>query len=94
MGFMNYYRCFVNDFIAIVDPLTSLTKKDVEWQWGPYQWHAFQQLKQSLCAAPVLLFPDPKLPYTVVTDASGIAAGGVLMQEKGHGLQPLVFLSR
>ena len=93
-GFVNYYRCFVNDFAAIVDPLTSLTKKDVEWQWGPYQWRGFQQLKESLCTAPVLLFPDPKLHYTVVTNASGTAAGGVLMQDQGNGLQPLAFLSR
>ena len=61
---------------------------------GAYQRHAFQQLKESLCAAPVLLFPDPKLPYTVVTNASGTAAGGVLMQDQGNGLQPLAFLSR
>ena len=38
--------------------------------------------------------PDPKLPYTIVVDASGIAASGVLMQDKGNGLQPLAFLSR
>ena len=94
LGFANYYRCFVKDFAAIADTLTSLTKKDVEWQWGPYQWRAFQQLKESLCAAPVLLSPDPKLPYTVVTDASGTAASGVLMQDQGNGLQPLAFLSR
>ena len=30
----------------------------------------------------------------MVTDASGSAAGGVLMQEQGDGLQPLAFLSR
>ena len=40
------------------------------------------------------MFPDPKLPYTMVTDASGTAAGGVLMQDQGDGLQPLAFLSR
>ena len=38
--------------------------------------------------------PDPNLPYTVVTDVSGTAAGGVLMQDQGEGLQPLAFLSR
>ena len=43
---------------------------------------------------PVLLFPDPKLPYTVVTNAFGTVTGGVLMQDQGNGLQPLVFLSR
>ena len=66
----------------------------MQWQWGPYQRRAFQQLKEPLCATLVLLFPDPKLSYTVVTDASGTAAGGVLMQDQGDGLQPLVFLSR
>ena len=86
LGFANYYRRFIKDFAAIVDPLTSLTKKDVEWQWGPYQRRAFQQLKESLCAAPILLFPDPKLPYILVTNASGIVARGVLMQDQGNGL--------
>ena len=42
LGFANYYQHFVKDFAAITDPLTSLTKKDVEWQWGPYQRNAFQ----------------------------------------------------
>ena len=94
LGFANYYRRFVKDFAAIADPLTSLTRKEVTWQWGPYQRQAFEQLKEALCAAPVLKFPDPNLPYTVVTDASGTAAGGVLMQDQGTGLQPLAFLSR
>ena len=58
----------------------------MEWQWGPYQWRTFQQLKEALCATLVLLFPYPKLPYTVVTDASGTAASGVLMQDQGDGL--------
>ena len=94
LGFVNYYRWFIQNFATIVDPLTSLTRKDVEWQWGPYQRRSFQQLKESLCTAPVLLFRDPKVPYTIVTDASGIAVGGVLMQDQGDGLQPLTFLSR
>ena len=58
----------------------------MEWQWGLYQRRAFQQLKEALCIASVLLFLDPKLPYTMVIDASGIAAGGVLIQDQGDGL--------
>ena len=42
LGFANYYRRFIQNFATIVDPLTSLTRKDVEWQWGPYQRRAFQ----------------------------------------------------
>ena len=32
LEFANYYRHFIKGFVAIVAPLTSLTKKDVEWQ--------------------------------------------------------------
>ena len=59
-----------------------------------YQRQAIEQLNDALCTASVLLFLDPRLPYTVVTDASGSAAGGVLMQDQGNGLQPLAFLSK
>ena len=63
-----------------------LTKKDVLWHWGPLQRKAFEDLKSALCVAPLLIYPDPSLPYTVVSDASGDAAGGVLMQDQGEGL--------
>ena len=94
LGFANYYKRFVKNFAGAVGPLTDLTRKNVRWQWGPYQRQAFEQMKNALCTVLVLLFPDPLLPYTVVTDASGSAAEGVLMHDQGNGLQPLVFLSR
>ena len=53
-----------------------------------------QQLKNMLCAAPILQFLDPKLPYTIVTDTSGTVVGGVLMQDQGDVLRPLAFLRR
>ena len=31
LGFANYYRRFVQNFAAIADPLTLLTRKDMEW---------------------------------------------------------------
>ena len=94
LGFASYYRRFVRNFAQLAAPLTELTKKGVPWSWGPMQHQAFARLKAALCNAPILLFPDPKLPYTVVTDASGMAVGGVLLQDQGEGLQPLAFLSR
>ena len=79
LGFANYYRRFVKNFAEMANPLIELTKKDMPWQWGPMQKRAFQAIKDALCAGPVLQYPDPQLPYTVVTDASGVAAGGVLI---------------
>ena len=79
LGFANYYRRFIRNYADIAGPLTDLTKKGVAWQWGPYQRQAFQALKDAYCSAPILLFPDPALPYTVSTDASKTAGGGVLL---------------
>ena len=33
-------------------------------------------------------------PHVVVTDASGLATGGALMQDQGQGLHPLAFMSQ
>ena len=44
------------------------------------------ELKEALCTAPILLFLDPKLPYTIVTYTYGTVAGGVLTQDQGDGL--------
>ena len=69
-------------------------KKNIEWHWGSVQRRAFSELKSVLCNALLFIFLDPKLPYTVVTDASANAAGGVLVQDQGDGLQPMAFMSR
>jgi len=64
------------------------------WQWGPFQRTAFEAIKEAFCQAPILIFPDLKLQYTIVTNASGTGAGGSLLQDQGDSLRPIVFLSR
>src|SRR5579884_4042722 len=55
---------------------------------------AFEQLKQHLTSAPVLLLPDPKLPFIVITDASDFIIGAVLSQNQDKNDQPIAFESR
>ena len=87
-GFANYYCHFVQGYTELAFPLTYLTKKDILWVWGPPQRQAFQKLKEALCHVPLLQYPDPSKPYVVVTDASGLAAGGVLIQDQGQVCVP------
>lgn len=68
--------------------------KEKEFAWTQQQEHAFERLKQAMTTAPLLVLPDPKLPYVVMTDASSIAIGASLNQDQGKGLQPIAFLSK
>src|ERR1700686_4656636 len=94
LGLAGYYRRFVKDFSKIASPLTELLHKSKKFQWTDEQEQAFQTLKVAVSSAPVLIVPDPKLAYTVLTDASGYAIGAALCQDHGNGLQPCAFLSR
>ena len=94
LGTAGYYRKFIKDFSLIAAPLHDLTKDSVKFDWTPACQAAFVRLKAALQQGPVLVLPDPLLPFVVHTDASGFAVGAVLMQDQGHGLQPIAFLSK
>jgi hypothetical protein len=94
LGTAGYYRRFIRDFSAIAAPLSDLTKDGQRFEWGAKEDAAFQKLKTALSKEPILVLPDPNVPYVVNTDASGFAVGAVLQQDQGHGLQPIAFLSK
>eukprot|EP00854_Cymbomonas_tetramitiformis_P034705 gene34705-biopygen35871 len=100
LGLAGYYRKYILGFSEIAHPLTQLTKSSTPWEWGTLQEWAFNELKRALTEAPTLALPDMKAavegsaPFLVQTDASGIALGGVLMQDTGEGLRPIAFESR
>jgi hypothetical protein len=85
LGLVNYFRNFIEHFSdEIAVPLTNLTKKSHPWVWTGHCQDAFELLKQKLIEAPLLRTPDERLPYEVVTDASDLGLGGVLLQEVHH----------
>ncbi|WVZ81516.1 hypothetical protein U9M48_028883 [Paspalum notatum var. saurae] len=81
LGLAGYYRRFIKDFSKIAKPMTSLTKKNASFTWGPKCEEGFQELKKLLTTAPVLAQPDVTKPFDVYCDASGQGLGCVLMQE-------------
>ncbi len=85
----------MKNFASIASPLTCLIKKDVPFLWNDAQQHSFTTLKDALTHAPILVFPDYKLPFTMCTDASALGIGAVLKQtEEGKRPHATVYASR
>ncbi len=89
LGLAGYYRKFVKNFSAICSPISALLNKHIQFKWTDQQQQAFITLKQAITNAPILSLPDPTIPYTVKTDASGFAIGAELSQNN----KPVAFLS-
>ena len=58
-------------------PLTKLLAHDCEFKWTNQCDNSFQMLKDTLCSAPILNYPDTTKPYTLYTDASKYRWAGV-----------------
>ena len=81
LGMASYYRSFVQDFSKRALPLTTLTKKNVTFNWGVDEDKAFQDLKKILTEEPVLTLPDFSKPFVLMTDGSSSGLGAILGQQ-------------
>ena len=81
LGLANYFRKFIPDYARIASPLYELTKKQVPFQEGEETRQAFEQVKKLLIEPPLLAYPNPDLPYELISDASVTGCGAVLTQE-------------
>ena len=95
LGMASYYRKFVPAFSSLAEPLTKLTLKEAEFQWGEDQENAFQQLKSAVATCPMLQFPIPGGHFVVTMDASNVGIGASLVQfDKAGGEHSIAFASR
>jgi hypothetical protein len=90
LGFANYFRKYIKGYSTLVSSLTDLTKHSAAYVWTDVHEATFKAVKTALTSAKMLRLPDPNEPYTVVSDASGVGLGAVLLQ----GDQPIAFESR
>ncbi|KAM4705014.1 prolactin [Rhinophrynus dorsalis] len=97
LGFANYYQKCINNFSSIVKPLTEMTCKGANTTlWSQEAIDAFEKLKAAFAAAPLLVHPNPSLPFTLEVDASEIGVGALLSQRSipGEDLRPCSYFSK
>jgi len=81
LGFVNFYRRFIQDFFAKARPLFDLTRSKQVWTWSGKEQVAFEDLKTVVTTAPVLVSPQELDPFRIEADSSDFATGAVLSQQ-------------
>lgn len=90
LGITGWYRTFLRVYALRATLLTNLIKKGSKINWTSYHQASFDKLKSHVTTTPCIKLPNFSQPFKVVTNASGIAIGGVLVQDK----RPVAFTSR
>ena len=97
LGFTGYYRKFVPSYANIVAPLTALMKKGVPYVWSADCDTAFRVLRETMCSAPILAFPDFRpgaASFVLDTDASASGMGAVLSQQQEGQERVIAYASK
>jgi len=95
LGLCNAFRDYIENYVTMIQPLTSLTSRRVQFHWTDAHQEAFNRAKTAVCTASQLFHINYQLPLVVRTDASDRGVGGVLLQvgELGEE-QPILFASQ
>ena len=78
LGHAGFYRIFVKYFSKITRPLSNLFNKDKSSIFDDACLIAFNNLKQNLTTAPIIVAPNWKMDFELICDASDYVAGAIL----------------
>ncbi|KAG1031659.1 hypothetical protein G6F43_013912 [Rhizopus delemar] len=81
LGVCGVYQKFISNYQVIAEPLRRLKKKDMVFDWGEEQQHAFETLKARLASLPTLVQPDFNRPFELHCDAATTCGIGVILSE-------------
>ena len=75
VGMGSYYRKFIKGFSNLVAALNFLLRKGKKFVWTADCESAYKELLNNLLNHPILVFPDYKRPFRLITDASNEGLG-------------------
>ncbi|KAM2501777.1 hypothetical protein ACFX1W_032420 [Malus domestica] len=91
---LGFYRRFIKDFSKVAQPLCRLLQKEVTFEFTKECTASFNQLKELLTTAPIIVPPDWSLPFKLMCDASDYALGAVVGQRKDKRPHVIYYASR
>ena len=94
-GLAQFNHCFIKNYVAIIEPITKLTRKGEPFDWTPACKTTYQTIKDRYQTAPIVIGVDWSLHFYIYTDASDIAVGAMLAQNPTSNIdQPIAYASR
>ena len=94
LGLVGFNSRFIPDFSTVTEPLRAVSRKGAVFEWGPAQEDAFRTLKQRIADATSLAYFRQGAPTKLITDASPVGLGAVLVQTQGGTDRALCYASR
>ncbi|XP_059311714.1 uncharacterized protein LOC132063262 [Lycium ferocissimum] len=92
--FLEVFSVVGDSFDDCLDHLGQLLEKEAKFVFDDKFRKAFDELKERLTTAPVIVTPDWSLPFELMCDASGFAIGAVLGQRHNKIMHPIYYVSR
>jgi len=98
IGFVNYYRKFVPNFVHIIAPLEDVSIKAKTARRNKIEWtvemeKSFEELKKVLMKTPILHCPKQENKFILDTDASKYGIGAVLSQVDSAGVERVIYFA-
>ncbi|XP_060078268.1 uncharacterized protein K02A2.6-like [Ylistrum balloti] len=95
LGLVNFSARYIPDLATVSEPLRKLTRKGAVFCWGKEEQASFDKLKGSLSRAETLgHFKLDASKTTVVTDASNVGLGAMLIQSNDGNSQVISYASK
>src|SRR3954469_2661055 len=97
LGLIGYYRHFIKNCSAIIEPLSRMLQEHVPFKWDEKgaEEETFIRIKHLLMDPDnLLIHPDFTKPFLVHTDVSALGLGAVLSQEVEGKDRPITYASR
>jgi hypothetical protein len=95
LGKINFLRRFIYNFVELMKYITTMLKKGNEVKWTFEAREYFDQIKEALIEAPLLIIPDYSKDFLIFSFASFDTLVVVLLQKNEEGLEhPISFFNR
>ena len=82
LGLANYSSQFIPHFATLSESLRRLTRKETPFEFWPERKKSLECLKQKMAEACTLAYFDKNAHTKIITDASPVGLGAVLVQEQ------------